>query len=176
MTASSMTEETPLIGQRMEDVLGPLPTPPLSPLPGHNSNGHSRSDSSMLELAMESIVDAKDAIVEAAHAVEESVVHGIEEAREVLQEDVSHPVQPREEGDHSRKLSALALAVLVFYKVSGGAFGVEPAVKAAGPFYTLLGFIIFPFIWCIPEALITAELGSAYPEPAGGTYYTSVRT
>jgi amino acid transporter len=25
-----------------------------------------------------------------------------------------------------------------------------------------------PFVWCIPEALVTAELGSAYPEAAGG--------
>ncbi|CAK7323121.1 unnamed protein product [Dovyalis caffra] len=34
--------------------------------------------------------------------------------------------------------------------------------QAAGPFYALLGFLIFPFLWSIPEALITAELSTAY--------------
>jgi hypothetical protein len=57
----------------------------------------------------------------------------------------------------------------VFYKVSGGPFGCEPAVRAAGPFYALAGFVIFPLIWSIPEAMITAELGSAFPEPSGCT-------
>ena len=89
---------------------------------------------------------------------------------EVLQEDVITPIKPREGGDHSYKLSAVALAVMVFYKVSGGPFGCEPTVKAAGPFYALVGFVVFPLLWSIPEAFITAELGSAYPEPAGRTY------
>jgi hypothetical protein len=94
-----------------------------------------------------------------------------EELIEVLQEDVITPVKPRDEGDHSYKLSAVALAVMVFYKVSGGPFGCEPTVKAAGPFYALLGFILFPILWSIPEAFITAELGSAYPEPSGRTFF-----
>ena len=59
------------------------------------------------------------------------------------------------------------MALLVFYKVSGGPFGCEPAIQAAGPFYGLLGFALFPILWSIPEALITAELGSTFPEPSG---------
>jgi len=100
---------------------------------------------------------------------EEVVEEVIEEVKDVLAEDIE-PIKPREEGDHSRKLSALALAVLVFYKVSGGPFGCEPSVKAAGPFYALMGFTIFPLCWCCQEALITAELGSAFPEPSVRTY------
>ena len=90
-----------------------------------------------------------------------------EELREVLQEDLTTPIKPRDEGDHSQKLSAVALAVLVFYKVSGGPFGCEPAVKAAGPLLALAGFTALPLLVSIPEALVTAELGSAYPEPSG---------
>lgn len=96
---------------------------------------------------------------------EEVVEEVMEEVKDVLAEDIE-PIKPREEGDHARKLSTLALAVLVFYKVSGGPFGCEPSVKAAGPFYALLGFTLFPFCWCCQEALVTAELGSAFPEPS----------
>lgn len=71
------------------------------------------------------------------------------------------PVGPRQ------RLSPLALSVLVFYNVSGGPFGMERAVKSGGPLFAILGFIIFPLIWSIPEALVTAELGTAYPEPSG---------
>ena len=28
-------------------------------------------------------------------------------------------------------------------------------------------FVVFPFVWAIPEALLTAELGSMFPENAG---------
>ena len=102
-----------------------------------------------------------------AQLLSEIVADVKEELLDVLQEDVITPIKPRDEGDHSYKLSAVALAVMVFYKVSGGPFGCEPTVQAAGPLYAILGFIIFPLLWCIPEAFITAELGSAYPEPSG---------
>ena len=119
------------------------------------------------ENIVEAVEEVKDTIVDTIEEVKEVATHVVEEIEEVLEEEVAEPVKPREEGEHSQKLSALALAVLVFYKVSGGPFGCEPTVKAAGPFFAIMGFIVFPFLWCIPEALVTAELGSAYPEPSG---------
>lgn len=65
------------------------------------------------------------------------------------------------------KLGVAPLAVIIFYCVSGGPFGVEETVRSAGSFYTLLGFLVMPFIWSVQEALMTAELGSAFPESAG---------
>ncbi|RZC86637.1 hypothetical protein C5167_029987 [Papaver somniferum] len=62
-----------------------------------------------------------------------------------------------------KKLTLVPLIFLIFFEVSGGPFGEEPAVKAAGPLFAWLGFSIFPFIWSIPEALITEELATAYP-------------
>ncbi|KAL7578693.1 hypothetical protein ACA910_009831 [Epithemia clementina (nom. ined.)] len=70
--------------------------------------------------------------------------------------------------DHQPKLSVLPFAVIIFYSVSGGAFGVEETVRSAGNFYTLLGFLIMPFVWSAQEGLMTAELGSAFPEASGG--------
>ena len=123
-------------------------------------HGHHQRDSSVVEIALESL-----------HEISETIVHKIEDVRhefqEVLEEPIAVPVKPREEGHHSQKLGAVAVATLVFYKVSGGPFGCEPAVKAAGAFYALLGYALFPFIWCLPEVMITAELGSAFPEPSG---------
>jgi hypothetical protein len=79
-------------------------------------------------------------------------------------------IYPREEPPELRqRLSPLALSILVFYNVSGGPFGMERAVKSGGPLFAILGFIIFPLIWSVPEALVTAELGTAYPEPSGCT-------
>ncbi|GAX25254.1 hypothetical protein FisN_5Lh336 [Fistulifera solaris] len=66
------------------------------------------------------------------------------------------------------KIGVLPLAVIVFYNVSGGPFGVEASVRSAGNFYTLLGFLIMPFLWSLQEAAITAELGAAFPESSGG--------
>jgi amino acid transporter len=58
--------------------------------------------------------------------------------------------------------------MVVWYNVSGGPFGVEESVRSAGFFVSILGFLIMPFVWSLPEALMTAELGSTYPEAAGG--------
>jgi amino acid transporter len=66
-----------------------------------------------------------------------------------------------------------ALVVLIFYSVSGGAYGIEEIVKAGGPFYALIGFSLF-LVWAIPEALITAELSTALPESSGGVAWVAV--
>ncbi|KAL3497999.1 hypothetical protein ACH5RR_040731 [Cinchona calisaya] len=74
---------------------------------------------------------------------------------------------------HGRKVSVLPLVFLIFYEVSGGPFGVEDSVNAAGPLLALLGFLLFPFIWSIPEALITAEMGTMFPENGGYVVWVS---
>ncbi|GAB2292140.1 hypothetical protein Dimus_026391 [Dionaea muscipula] len=72
------------------------------------------------------------------------------------------------------KLTFFPLIALIFYEVSGGPFGVEDSVRGGGgPLLALLGFLIFPLIWSIPEALITAELATAYPENGGYVVWIS---
>ncbi|KAL6878286.1 hypothetical protein ACP4OV_012456 [Aristida adscensionis] len=70
-------------------------------------------------------------------------------------------------GHGGRKLSLVPLIFLIFFEVAGGPYGAEPAVQSAGPLYALLGFLIFPFVWAIPEALVTAELSTAMPGNGG---------
>ncbi|OAY52283.1 probable polyamine transporter At1g31830 [Manihot esculenta] len=75
--------------------------------------------------------------------------------------------------DEIQKVSIVPLIFLIFYEVSGGPFGVEDSVKAAGPLLALLGFFLFPFIWSIPEALITAEMSTMFPENGGYVVWVS---
>jgi len=65
-------------------------------------------------------------------------------------------------------INLIPLTVLVFYNVAGGPFGIEPTVRASGALLSIVGFTIFPLIWSVPEALVTAELGSAFPCSSGG--------
>ncbi|KAM1998171.1 hypothetical protein ACFX16_005741 [Malus domestica] len=66
-----------------------------------------------------------------------------------------------------KKLTLIPLIFLIYFEVAGGPYGEEPAVQAAGPLFAILGFLIFPFIWSVPEALITAELSTAFPGNGG---------
>ncbi|XP_040995507.1 probable polyamine transporter At3g13620 [Juglans microcarpa x Juglans regia] len=66
-----------------------------------------------------------------------------------------------------KKLTLIPLIFIIYFEVAGGPYGEEPAVKAAGPLFAILGFLIFPFIWSIPEALITAELSTTFPGNGG---------
>lgn len=75
--------------------------------------------------------------------------------------------------EKSQKLPITPLVFLIFYEVSGGPFGVEDSVRASGPLLALLGFLIFPFIWSIPEALITAEMATMFPENGGYVVWVS---
>jgi len=68
----------------------------------------------------------------------------------------------------SSLLKFLPFTIMVFYNVSGGPFGIEATVYSSGPLLSILGFTILPFIWSLPEALVTAELGSRFPDASGG--------
>ncbi|KAK9126316.1 hypothetical protein Scep_015162 [Stephania cephalantha] len=81
--------------------------------------------------------------------------------------------QQLEQSKKKKKLTLIPLIFLIFFEVSGGPFGEEPAVKAGGPLLAILGFLIFPFIWSIPEALITAELSTAFPGNGGYVIWAS---
>ncbi|KAF4382473.1 hypothetical protein G4B88_011425 [Cannabis sativa] len=71
------------------------------------------------------------------------------------------------------KVSMLPLVFLIFYEVSGGPFGVEDSVQAAGPLLALVGFLVFALIWSVPEALITAEMATMFPENGGYVVWVS---
>lgn len=86
-------------------------------------------------------------------------------------------------GSVSKKITLVPLIFLIYFEVAGGPYGEEPTVKAAGPLLSILGFLIFPFIWSAPEALITAELCTTFPgnggyviwaERAFGTFWGSL--
>jgi hypothetical protein len=65
------------------------------------------------------------------------------------------------------KIGTWMLVGLTYYAVSGGPLGLEVAVKAGGPFLTLLGFLVTPIVWACSEAALTTELSIAYPEASG---------
>ncbi|KAI6685590.1 hypothetical protein NL676_031503 [Syzygium grande] len=77
------------------------------------------------------------------------------------------PVRPIAPAAASKKLALLPLVFLIYFEVAGGPYGEESAVGAAGPLFAILGFVAFPFIWSIPEALVTAELATAFPGNGG---------
>ncbi|OQU92528.1 hypothetical protein SORBI_3001G357800 [Sorghum bicolor] len=79
----------------------------------------------------------------------------------------SHGHGHRHGSNNSNKLTFLPLVFLIYFEVAGGAYGAELAVKAAGPLFTLLGFLVFPFAWGVPESLVTAELAAALPGNGG---------
>ncbi|GAB4856124.1 hypothetical protein Ancab_024764 [Ancistrocladus abbreviatus] len=67
----------------------------------------------------------------------------------------------------TKKLALIPLIFLIYFEVAGGPYGEESAVRAAGPLFAILGFLIFPFIWSMPEALVTAELATTFPGNGG---------
>src|SRR5260370_38739200 len=71
----------------------------------------------------------------------------------------SHAVRP----PSSRKLGLLSLICVMYLVVSGGAYGLEDAVRQAGPRLTLLLFLIVPLTLSLPTALMAAELAALLP-------------
>nr|GLL32563.1 probable polyamine transporter At3g13620 [Ipomoea trifida] len=82
----------------------------------------------------------------------------LEDEEQQLQSQPSNP---------SKKLALIPLIFLIYFEVAGGPYGEELAVGAAGPLFAILGFLVFPFIWSMPEALVTAELATTFPGNGG---------
>lgn len=73
----------------------------------------------------------------------------------------------------TKPLTLWGMVAIIFFAVSGGPFGSEEAVAAVGPLWVLIGFIILPIVWSIPEALMTAELSTMFPGNGGYVFWTT---
>ncbi|HYL58950.1 MAG TPA: APC family permease, partial [Candidatus Acidoferrales bacterium] len=70
----------------------------------------------------------------------------------------------------ARKLRLLPLACVMYLVVSGGAYGLEDAVRMAGPRLTILLCLIVPLTLSLPTSLMAAELTALMPVE-GGFYF-----
>ena len=68
-----------------------------------------------------------------------------------------------------KKISLFHLIGIIYFTVSGGAFGLEELVSSTGPGLALLLLIVTPLFWSLPVALMVAEMSSMLPLPGG--YY-----
>ena len=66
-----------------------------------------------------------------------------------------------------RSLGMLQLAGMIFFMTSGGGYGLEPMLGAAGPLLTLIGLCVAPWLWALPQALMASELSTLMPEDGG---------
>jgi amino acid transporter len=73
-----------------------------------------------------------------------------------------------DEGKLKRGLKPLGALALMFALSSGGPYGLEVTVPAAGPGLAMLVLAGMALVWALPYVLITAELASAIPEEGGG--------
>lgn len=71
------------------------------------------------------------------------------------------------------QLGRVGLIAIIFFTVSGGAYGLEPVVGALGPGWAVVLILAIPLIWCVPVTCMVSELASAIPEEGG--YYVWVR-
>ncbi|RKE17024.1 APC family permease [Streptomyces sp. TLI_171] len=72
-----------------------------------------------------------------------------------------------------KRVSLVPLVALIFFSVSGGAYGIEPLFSTSGPGMGILLIVVAPLIYSVPHALVCAELGTAIPVEGG--YYHWVK-
>eukprot|EP01116_Phalansterium_solitarium_P004511 TRINITY_DN15535_c0_g1_i2.p1 TRINITY_DN15535_c0_g1~~TRINITY_DN15535_c0_g1_i2.p1 ORF type:complete len:508 (-),score=-19.95 TRINITY_DN15535_c0_g1_i2:185-1708(-) len=78
--------------------------------------------------------------------------------------DVGYIAAPTE---HKRKLGTANVVFMTFFLVCGGPYGIEDAVGTGYPLFTLIGLLVMPWLWCLPMALMTAELSTMMPQNGG---------
>ena len=104
--------------------------------------------------------------------------HAFEEGRGGDQDDrTPRPslleFSPAAAGAHIRVLGVVGFAMIAFNLTGGGPFGLELSVQYAGPLPCFLAFLVLPFIWSLPQALITAELACMMPGNGGAILWCS---
>lgn len=68
-----------------------------------------------------------------------------------------------------QKVGVIGVVFMIYAMACAGAFGIEDMIPAAGPGLTVVMLIVIPLFWAVPNALVSAELGSALPYE-GGSY------
>ena len=80
---------------------------------------------------------------------------------------------PRPARVYRSRVGLLPLVLLLFFNVSGGAYGLEDLVGSSGAGMALVLLIVTPLLWSVPVAYMVAELASAMPVQGG--YYAWVK-
>jgi amino acid transporter len=75
----------------------------------------------------------------------------------------------RNEGLKRVRMRLITAVIFVFTLTCSGSFGMEDVVSSSGPGMTLIMILVLPFVWSVPLAFVSSELGSMVPE-AGGLY------
>jgi amino acid transporter len=60
--------------------------------------------------------------------------------------------------ESQRRVGVMELVFLLYFLSCGGPFGTEAAVGAAGGALTIGSLFVVAFLWCVPQALVGAEL------------------
>ena len=66
-----------------------------------------------------------------------------------------------------RTIGPFQLSFLAFFAVCAGPYGIEDAVGAAGALPTLIGALLLPLFWGLPQGLMTAELSNTIDQNGG---------
>ena len=64
-------------------------------------------------------------------------------------------------------LRVFHVALIVFFNVCGGPWGVEEVVAPLGPFVGILSLVLFPLLYCIPIIQMTCKMSSRFPMNGG---------
>ena len=70
-------------------------------------------------------------------------------------------------GQQAKPLKLVAVISIVFFNVSGGPLGSEEIISSLGPVIGLGLVLVFSLVFSIPQAMITAELSTAFPSNGG---------
>ena len=71
------------------------------------------------------------------------------------------------EGYSGKKLNFIQFSIMIYVMTCAGGYGIEAAIKSGGILYTLIGLMIIPFVYCLPQSLMCAELSSMMPSYHG---------
>lgn len=66
-----------------------------------------------------------------------------------------------------KKLKVFDVALITYFNVCGGPWGVEKVVAPLGPFVGITSLVVFPILYCIPIIKMTSDLSSKFPENGG---------
>ena len=69
--------------------------------------------------------------------------------------------------ERKRVLGLVAMSAIIWFNVSGGPSGSEEIIAAAGPIAGLGLMLVFVVFYSIPQALMTAELSTAFADNGG---------